>query len=128
MKLSRTIVTACVCVCCSVTSAFPECVEYKIIDHGDSVEAVCVGAPLTPEEQRLKSEEEKREKQRVINQMKMDQKRENTRIAEEQREQERRLKEQKAQEQKSSESIRASQKTSDKSNTRQEKARQNTLR
>lgn len=128
MKLPRTIVIACVCVCCSVTSAFPECVEYKIIDHGDSVEAVCVGAPLTPEEQRLKSEEEKREKQRVINQMKMDQKRENTRIAEEQREQEKKLKEQKAQEQKTAESNRPAQQSSGSTDTRQEKARLRTIR
>jgi hypothetical protein len=27
--------------------AFSECVEYKIIDYGDHVEAVCVGAPLS---------------------------------------------------------------------------------
>jgi hypothetical protein len=39
------------------STVFAECVEYKIIDHGDSVEAVCVGVPLTPEEQRQLDQE-----------------------------------------------------------------------
>ncbi len=124
----RTVSIALIVTCYFVSPAFPECVEYKIIDHGDSVEAVCVGAPLTPEEQRLLSEEEKREKQRVINQMKMDQKRENARIAEDQREQEKRLKEQKVQEQKAADSNRPPQRSSGKSDTRLENARQKTLR
>jgi hypothetical protein len=39
------------------STVFAECVEYKIIDHGDSVEAICVGVPLTPEEQRQLDQE-----------------------------------------------------------------------
>ena len=36
---------------------FCECVEYKIIDHGDSIEAVCVGMPLTAAEQTKRDQE-----------------------------------------------------------------------
>jgi hypothetical protein len=32
--------------------AFSECAEYKIIDHGNSVEAVCVGEPLNDVQKR----------------------------------------------------------------------------
>jgi hypothetical protein len=51
---------------CAAFSELSECLEYKIIDHGDSVEAVCVGKPLTSAEQ-LKLEQEKElEKQREM--------------------------------------------------------------
>lgn len=33
--------------------SFAECSEYKIIDHGDRVEAVCVGNPLTAAEKKV---------------------------------------------------------------------------
>jgi len=45
-------------------AAFSECVEYKIVDHGDSVEAVCVGAPLSSVEQSKLDKERELEKQR----------------------------------------------------------------
>jgi len=37
---------------------FAECIEYQIIDHGDSVEAVCVGKPLTDGEKKLKEKQD----------------------------------------------------------------------
>ena len=40
--------------------AAAECLEYKIVETEDSVEAVCVGKPLTPEEQKQLQEEEAR--------------------------------------------------------------------
>lgn len=37
--------------------SFSECVEYKIVDHGDSIEAVCVGKPLSDAEKKEMSTE-----------------------------------------------------------------------
>jgi flagellar motility protein MotE (MotC chaperone) len=34
---------------------FSECAQYQIIDHGDRVEAICVGAPLSESEKRALS-------------------------------------------------------------------------
>jgi hypothetical protein len=42
--------------------ASAECLEYKIIEHEDSVEAVCVGAPLTEAEQKAKKAEDDKER------------------------------------------------------------------
>jgi len=47
-------------------AAFSECVEYKIVDHGDSVEAVCVGTPLTSAEQSKLDKEREKERQREL--------------------------------------------------------------
>ena len=47
-------------------AAFSECVEYKIVDHGDSVEAVCVGTPLTSAEQAKLDKEREKERQREL--------------------------------------------------------------
>ena len=44
--------------------AFSECLEYKIVDHGDRVEAVCVGNPLTSAEQSKLEQERELEKQK----------------------------------------------------------------
>lgn len=44
-----------------------ECVEYKIVEHEDSVEAVCVGKPLTAEEEKAKLAEEKKERLKAAN-------------------------------------------------------------
>ncbi|MBC8019177.1 MAG: hypothetical protein H7X83_11760 [Verrucomicrobia bacterium] len=44
--------------------AFSECLEYKIVDHGDSVEAVCVGTPLTSAEQSKLEQESELEQQK----------------------------------------------------------------
>ena len=48
-------------------TAFSECVEYKIIEHEDSIEAVCVGKPLTAEEQKANAEEEKKQQLKSAN-------------------------------------------------------------
>lgn len=46
-------------------SAFSECLEYKIIEHEDSVEAVCVGPPLTEAELKAKKADEAKERQQA---------------------------------------------------------------
>lgn len=103
------------------TLAYSECLEYEVVDHGDSVEAVCVGKPLTPEEQKNKLEEEKKEQLKAIAE-RNERKLENDRIAAEI----------KAQEQKALEAKRAPvktpEKTPDKSTNRLERARQQTTR
>ena len=48
---------------CVAFSELSECLEYKIVDHGDSVEAVCVGKPLTSAEQSKLEQERELEKQ-----------------------------------------------------------------
>jgi hypothetical protein len=48
-----------------------ECIEYRIVDHGDHVEAVCIGKPLTPEEKRKQEKERQdqwQEEQRQLKQ------------------------------------------------------------
>lgn len=45
-----------------VKISFAECKEYKIVTHGDSVEAICVGEPLTSE-QRKELEKQQLEQQ-----------------------------------------------------------------
>ena len=47
-------------------AAFSECLEYKIVDHGDSVEAICVGQPLTAAEQSKLDQEKELAKQREL--------------------------------------------------------------
>ncbi len=42
-----------------------ECLEYKIIEHEDSVEAVCVGLPLTEAELKAKKADEAKERQQA---------------------------------------------------------------
>jgi hypothetical protein len=92
------------------TNAHSECVEYKIIEHEDSVEAVCVGKPLTAEEQKAFLEEERKQQLKFAKER-----------SAAQQETDRYLAKQKAEE---------SRRTSDKQpatvNPRLEKARQNT--
>lgn len=45
---------------------FSECAQYQIIDHGDSVEAVCVGAPLSESEKRALSVVESQQRQAEV--------------------------------------------------------------
>lgn len=110
------------CVFLYYSISHAECLEYEIVDHGDSVEAVCVGKPLTAEEQKIKLEEEKRESLRALSEKKAEQKRESDRIAEELR-----LREQKAQETKRA-ANKTSEKPVEKSTPRLDKARQQLLR
>jgi hypothetical protein len=53
-------------------SSHADCIEYTIIDHGDRVEAVCVGEPLTEaqkkEQEKLKEEKTKLETHKTENQ------------------------------------------------------------
>lgn len=50
----RTLLIACLSLSVILTTktSHAECTEYQIIDHGDSVEAVCVGKPLTAAEKK----------------------------------------------------------------------------
>jgi len=45
--------------------ASAECLEYRIIEHEDSVEAVCVGPPLTEAELKAKKADEAKERQQA---------------------------------------------------------------
>ena len=116
----------CLIVVLFASNGYCECIEYQIVDRGDSVEAVCVGKPLTPEEQKAKAEEDLREQQRINNQLKAEQKRERDRLAEERAAQERKAQEVRAQEQKNQEAIRNSARGATKNPTRLENAIQRT--
>jgi hypothetical protein len=96
-----------------ISCAWAECVEFQIIEHGDTVEAVCVGKPLTAEEQKIKQEEEKREQQKNIAEQSSRRKLENDRVSEEAR---------------AAEARRPPPKAPEKPNSRLEKARQQNLR
>jgi hypothetical protein len=44
--------------------SFAECIEYKIIDHGDRVEAVCIGEPMSDaERERMRQENMRRDQE-----------------------------------------------------------------
>lgn len=68
----RTLISICLLLSLVLTTklSYAECTEYKIIDHGDSVEAVCVGAPLSgadkKEYEKLKDQQEERDKRNAI--------------------------------------------------------------
>lgn len=106
----------------TITTAFAECEEYQIIDNGDSVEAVCVGKPLTAEEQKIKLEEEKRDQQKALEARNAERKAENERIAAESR-----ALELKAQEAKKN-AAKTADKLPEKQNSRLDKARQQLIR
>lgn len=58
-----------------VKNSYAECVEYKIIDHGDRLEAVCIGQPLDsseknkiPEPPHKRLQNNQNQKQQLLNQ------------------------------------------------------------
>jgi hypothetical protein len=69
-RLIRLTINAAVLITATVISStlsHAECVEYRIVEHEDSVEAVCVGKPLTAEEEKARLAEEKKEQLKAAN-------------------------------------------------------------